>query len=238
LVSPSIPPSRVGTIAVFPEGTKEGEGMDTLEAIVENLKEGQVSKVRELTQVALGEGVSAGDILDKGLIGGMTVVGKLFKENEIFLPEVMLAAQAMDAGMQVLEPLLLKSGGQRVKGKIALGTVAGDVHSIGKNLVMVVLRGSGFEVTDLGVNTPPQKFVDAARNGAQIIGMSALLTTTMQNMKIVMEALEEAGLKERVKTMIGGCIVTQEYADFIGADGYAPDASSAVDKAKELLDLT
>lgn len=214
------------------------QGMDTLEAIAENLKEGQVSKVKELTQVALDEGASTGDVLVKGLISGMIVVGKLFKENEIFLPEVMLAAQAMDAGMKVLEPLLLKSGEQKLKGKIALGTVEGDVHSIGKNLVGVLLRGAGFEVIDLGVNTPPQKFVNAAVNGAQIVGMSALLTTTMQNMKIVIEALEKAGLKKRIKTMIGGCIVTQEYADFIGANGYAPDAGSAVDKAKELLGLS
>jgi len=212
--------------------------MDTLQAIAENLKEGQAARVKELTQAAVDEGISASDVLDKGLIGGMTVVGKLFKENEVFLPEVMQAAKAMDAGMEVLAPLLLKSGGQKVKGKIVLGTVAGDVHSIGKNLVGVVLRGAGFEVTDLGINTPTQKFVDAALNGAQIIGMSALLTTTMQNMKIVVEALEKAGLKGRTKTMIGGCIVTQEYADSIGADGYAPDAGSAVDKAQELLGLT
>ena len=212
--------------------------MDTLQAIAENLKEGQADRVKELTQAAVDEGISASDVLDKGLIGGMTVVGKLFKENEVFLPEVMQAAKAMDAGMEVLAPLLLKSGGQKVKGKIVLGTVAGDVHSIGKNLVGVVLRGAGFEVTDLGINTPTQKFVDAALNGAQIIGMSALLTTTMQNMKIVVEALEKAGLKGRTKTMIGGCIVTQEYADSIGADGYAPDAGSAVDKAQELLGLT
>ncbi|GAH80452.1 unnamed protein product [marine sediment metagenome] len=177
-------------------------------------------------------------MLDNGLIAGMTVVGKLFKENEVFLPEVMMSAKAMDVGMAVLEPLLLKSGKHESKGKVALGTVQGDVHSIGKNLVGIVLKGAGFEVVDLGVNTPTERFVEAAQNGAQIIGMSALLTTTMQHMQPVIDALDKAaGLKGRVKTMIGGCIVTQAYADSIGADGYAPDAGSAVDKAKELMGL-
>ncbi len=211
--------------------------MNTLQAITENLKEGQAAKVKELTQAALDEGINPEDVLDNGLIAGMTVVGKLFKENEVFLPEVMMSAKAMDAGMAVLEPLLLKSGKRESKGKVALGTVQGDVHSIGKNLVGIVLKGAGFEVTDLGVNIPTEKFVEAAQSGAQIIGMSALLTTTMQHMQPVIDALEKAGLKGRVKTMIGGCIVTQEYADSIGADGYAPDAGSAVDKAKELMGL-
>jgi len=211
--------------------------MDTLQAIAENLKEGQAAKVKELTQAALDEGISPDDVLDNGLIAGMTVVGKLFKENEVFLPEVMMSAKAMDAGMAVLEPLLSKSGKHESKGKVALGTVQGDVHSIGKNLVGIVLKGAGFQVTDLGVNIPTEKFVEAAQNGAQIIGMSALLTTTMQHMKPVIDALAEAGLKGQVKTMVGGCIVTQEYADSIGADGYAPDAGSAVDKAKELMGL-
>jgi len=212
--------------------------MNTLEAIAENLKKGQAHKVRELTQVALDEGISVGDVLDKGLTSGMMVVGNLFKENEIFLPEVMLAAKAMDAGVKLLEPILLKASGHKVKVKIALGTVAGDVHDIGKNLVGVLLRGVGFEVIDLGVNTPTEKFVDAALKGAQIVGMSALLTTTMQNMKTVIDALQKAISKEQVKTMVGGAAVTQQYADSIGADGYAPDAGSAVDKAKELLGLT
>ena len=211
--------------------------MDTLQAIAESLKEGQAAKVKELTQAALDEGMSASDVLDNGLIAGMTVVGKLFKENEVFLPEVMMSAKAMDAGMTVLEPILLKGGKRESKGKIVLGTVQGDVHSIGKNLVGICLRGAGFDVTDLGVNIPTEKFVEAAKNGAQIIGMSALLTTTMQHMEPVIEALDKAGLKDKVKTIIGGCIVTQQYADSIGADGYATDAGSAVDKAKELMGL-
>ena len=211
--------------------------MDTLQAIVENLKEGQASKVKELVQAALDEGASVEDVLNEGLIIGMTMVGKLFKESEIFLPEVLFAAKAMEAGMEILQPLLLKAGGQKVKGKIVLGTVVGDVHSIGKGLVRIMLEGAGYKVNDLGVNVPPQRFVDAAADGAQIVGMSALLSTTMQNMKPVIEALEEAGLKGQVKTMVGGAIVTQQYADEIGADGYAPDAGSAVEKAKELLGL-
>jgi len=211
--------------------------MDILNTISENIRLGEASKVAELVQKSLDDGLSCDVILDKGLIAGMTVVGKLFKENEVFLPEVMMSAKAMDAGMAILGPILLKSGKYEAKGKIALGTVQGDVHDIGKNLVGIVLKGAGFEVIDLGINTPTEKFVEAAQNGAQIIAMSALLTTTMQHMKPVIDAMDKAGLKGRVKTMIGGCIVTQGYADSIGADGYAPDAGSAVDKVKELLGL-
>jgi len=212
--------------------------METLKAIAENLRYGQASKVKELVQAALDDGVSVEDILNEGLISGMATVGKLFKENEIFLPEMALAAKAMNAAMEILEPLLLKAGGQKVKAKIVLGTVVGDVHNIGKNLVGIMLKGAGYEVYDLGVNVPPERFVDAAAGGAQIVGMSALLTTTMQNMKTTIEALEKAGLKGQIKTLVGGAVVTQKYADQIGADGYAPDAGSAVDKVKELLGLT
>ena len=200
--------------------------------------EGQAGEVRELTQTALNEGISTSDILDKGLIAGMTTIGKLFKEDEIFLPEVLIAAKAMDAGMKILEPLMLKSGQHKSKGKVALGTVKNDVHNIGKNLVAICLKGAGFEVIDLGTNVPTQKFVDAAMDGAEIIGMSALLTTTMQNMKLVVDELKEAGLQGKVKTIIGGCITTQNYANEIGADGYAPDAGSAVDLVKSLLKIT
>ena len=211
--------------------------MDILKAIAEDLRKGEASKVKGLVQAALDEGLSVEDVLNEGLIAGMTIVGKLFKENEIFLPEVLFAGKAMEAGMEILQPLMLKTGGQKMKARIVLGTVAGDVHNIGKNLVRIMLEGAGYEVNDLGVDVPPQRFVDAAADGAQIVGMSALLTTTMRSMKPVIEALEKAGLKGRVKTMIGGAIVTQQYADEIGADGYAPDAGSAVDKAKELLGL-
>lgn len=211
--------------------------MGILKAIAEDLRKGEASKVKGLVQAALDEGLSVEDVLNEGLIAGMTIVGKLFKENEIFLPEVLFAGKAMEAGMEILQPLMLKTGGQKMKARIVLGTVAGDVHNIGKNLVRLMLEGAGYEVNDLGVNVSPQRFVDAAADGAQIVGMSALLTTTMRSMKPVIEALEKAGLKGRVKTMIGGAIVTQQYADEIGADGYAPDAGSAVDKAKELLGL-
>lgn len=211
--------------------------MGILKAIAEDLRKGEASKVKGLVQAALDEGRSVEDVLNEGLIAGMTIVGKLFKENEIFLPEVLFAGKAMEAGMEILQPLMLKTGGQKMKARIVLGTVAGDVHNIGKNLVRLMLEGAGYEVNDLGVNVSPQRFVDAAADGAQIVGMSALLTTTMRSMKPVIEALEKAGLKGRVKTMIGGAIVTQQYADEIGADGYAPDAGSAVDKAKELLGL-
>jgi len=212
--------------------------MGELKEIAENLIEGEADKVAELTQAAIDKGIGADKILNDGLIVGMMVVGDQFKKEEIFLPEVLFAARAMKAGMDLLEPLLLSSGVES-KGKVVLGTVKGDVHDIGKNLVAVMLKGAGFEVIDIGVDTPAERFIEAAREqGARLIGMSALLGTTMQNMQTTIEALEEAGLKGQIKTMIGGAIVTQSFADKIGADGYAPDAASAVDKVKELLGLS
>ncbi len=212
--------------------------MDELQKIAESLIEGEADKVRELTQSSIDKGIDLQRILNEGLIAGMSAVGKQFKKEEIFLPEVLFAARAMKAGMEIVEPLLLSSGAAR-KGKIVLGTVKGDVHDIGKNLVAIMLKGAGFEVIDIGVDTPAERFIQAAREqGAKLIGMSALLGTTMQNMQTTIKALEEAGLKGQVKTMIGGAIVTQSFADKIGADGYAPDAASAVDKAKELLGLS
>lgn len=212
--------------------------MDELKQITENLIEGEVDKIKELTQAAVDKGIAVEKILNEGLIAGMTVVGEQFKSEEIYLPEVLFAARAMKAGMEILEPLLLSSGAEP-KGKIILGTVKGDVHEIGKNLVAVMLKGAGFEVIDLGVGVAAEQFIEAAREqGAWLIGMSALLGTTMQNMQTTVEALEAAGLKGQIKTMIGGAIVTQSFADKIGADGYAPDAGAAVDKAKELLGLS
>jgi 5-methyltetrahydrofolate--homocysteine methyltransferase len=211
--------------------------METLEAIAENLRFGEASKVEELVQAALDDGVDVDDVLQGGLISGMTTVGILFRDEEMFLPEVMLSAKAMDAGMEILEPLLLlKHSGKKKEAKIVLGTVVGDVHSIGKNLVGIMLKGAGFEVEDLGVNVSPEKFVEAAAGGAQIVGMSALLTTTMRSMKTNIEALDSAGLRGKVKILVGGAVLTQKYADEIGADGYAPDAGSVVDKVKELLE--
>ena len=205
--------------------------------IAENLIEGQASKVRELTLAAVAQGVSIEKILNEGLIAAMAVVGEKFEENEIFLPEALLAAKAMLGGMEVLEPLLAGAGVKPL-GRIALGTVQGDIHEVGKNLVGIMLKGAGFEVIDFGVNIPPEEFVARVREEEfQMICMSALLTTSMPFMKTTIEALEAAGLRNRIKTMVGGAVVTQKYAGEISADGYAPSASFAVDKAKELLGI-
>jgi len=212
--------------------------MIDLSALAENLIKGEAEEVKELTQKALDEGIPPGEILDEGLIKGMNVVGEKFKNGEFFIPEVLLAARVMHAGMDILKPALVSSGVEPV-GKVVLGTVKGDLHDIGKNLVAMMLEGAGFEVIDLGIDVPPEKFVEAVRNdGAGILAMSALLTTTMTAMKTTLEALQEGGIRDDVMTMIGGAPVTQDYADEIGADGYARDAASAVDKAKELMGIT
>jgi 5-methyltetrahydrofolate--homocysteine methyltransferase len=212
--------------------------MDVLKEIAGNLRAGEASKVAELVQKGLDEGLSWDVILDNGLFAGMEVVGNLFREEDIFIPEVLMAAKAMDAGQKVLEPAMASSGSSRKMGKVVLGTVKGDIHNLGKNLVNVMLRGAGFEVIDIGVDIPAEKFVDAVNTEkAQLIGMSALLTTTMPYMRTTIEALEKAGLKGKVKTIVGGACVTQDYADEIGADGYAENAGAAVGKAKVLLGL-
>ncbi len=211
--------------------------MADLSALAENLINGKANEVKELTQKALDEGVPPGEILNEGLIKGMNVVGERFKNNEFYVPEVLIAARAMHSGMDILKPKLAESGVQPI-GKVLLGTVKGDLHDIGKNLVAMMLEGAGFEVIDLGIDVPPEKFVQAVNEqGGDVIAMSALLTTTMTQMKTTLEALEEAGVKSKVKTLIGGAPVTQNYADEIGADGYARDAASAADKAKELLGI-
>jgi len=211
--------------------------MADLQKIADGIIKGQAEEVAKLVQQALNENVSPKEILDNGLIGGMNIIGKRFKNNEVYVPEVLIAARAMHRGMDVLKPVLVESGVQPI-GKIAVGTVKGDLHDIGKNLVVMMLQGAGFETTDLGIDLLPEKFVEAAKQGAQIIGLSALLTTTMPAMKKVIDVFRESGLREKVKIMVGGAPVTQEYADEIGADGYASDAASAVDKAKELLQLS
>ncbi len=211
--------------------------MVNLEELKQSLISGKAPRVKELVQSAVNEGTDVKQILNEGLIGGMAVVGAKFKKNEFYVPEVLIAARAMNGGMEILEPLLMKSGVEPV-GRIAVGTVKGDLHDIGKNLVAMMLKGAGFKIDDLGIDVPPEKFVDAAKAGAKIVAMSALLTTTMPGMKDVVEAVQKAGLSGQVKTMIGGAPLTQSYADEIKADGYAPDASSAVDKAKELLGLS
>jgi 5-methyltetrahydrofolate--homocysteine methyltransferase len=187
----------------------------------------------EKTKQALAEGVTAKTVLDEGLVAGMDVVGARFKKNEVYIPEVLIAARAMKMAMEVLEPELAKAGVEPI-GKLAIGTVKGDLHDIGKNLVSMMLKGAGFEVVDLGVDVGPEKFVEQAKaKGIQLIGMSALLTTTMPGMEKTVAALKDAGLSTKV--IVGGAPVTQDYADKIGADGYAADAASAVDMAKSLV---
>lgn len=211
--------------------------MAIFKLIADSIVEGDAKKVEELTKRALDDRVSAAEILDDGFIAGMNVIGELFSRSEAFVPELLLAARAMRAGMDLLEPLLLSSGVKPV-GRVILGTVKGDIHNIGKDLVGIMLKGSGFEIMDLGVDVLPEKFVDAVRNsGIEVVGMSALLTTSMPMMKTTIEALDAAGLRKQVKIMVGGAVVTQDYADKIGADGYASNAAEAVKKAKELLRL-
>ena len=211
--------------------------MFDFEILKDRLFQGDINAIEKLVKQAVEEKLLLKDILSKGLIAGMDVVGKKFKANDIFVPEVLLAAKAMQAGMKVLEPLLIKEG-IRPAAKIAIGTVKGDLHDIGKNLVAMMFKGAGLDVLDFGIDVPPERFVNAFKNdGVQIVAMSALLTTSMPSMKKTMQALEAAGVLSKVKTMIGGAPVTQEYADEIKADGYAQDAASAVDKAKELLGI-
>ena len=211
--------------------------MADLKLIAENVIEGNVEKVKELTKNAIADGVDVATILDDGLIAGMGAIGEQFERREAYVPELLLSARAMRAGMELLEPLLVSSGVQP-KGKVVLGTVKGDVHNIGKDLVGIMLKGAGFDIIDLGVDVPPEKFTDVVREGgAGIVGMSGLLTTTLSFMKTTIEALDTAGLMSRVKIMIGGVVVTQDYADRIGADAYAANAAEAVNKAKELLGL-
>jgi 5-methyltetrahydrofolate--homocysteine methyltransferase len=162
----------------------------------------------------------------------MSVIGEKFKKNEVYVPEVLIAARAMNAGMKILEPALIESGVKPL-GRVAMGTVKNDLHDIGKNLVCMMLKGAGFEVDDLGIDVTPEKFVESVKGGARVVGLSALLTTTMPQMKAVIDAIKEAGVDAKV--MIGGAPVTQSYADEVGADGYAPDAASAVDTAKALI---
>jgi len=205
-----------------------------LEKIASNLYDGEDEVVAELVQQALDEGMDPGEILQGGLISGMDEVGRDFKAGDLFVPEVLIAARAMHAGMSVLRPLLAESDTPSA-GKYVIGTVKGDLHDIGKNLVKMMLEGAGFETVDLGTDVEPQAFVDAVReHQPQLVGMSALLTTTMVQMRSTIEALEEAGLRDSVKIMIGGAPVTDAFAKEVGANAYAPDAASAVDVAREL----
>ena len=207
--------------------------MADLKMLSESIIKGDQKTAVEVTKAAISENVSPEKILNEGLIAGMNVIGARFKKNEVYIPEVLIAARAMKMAMEFLEPKLVAAGVKPL-GKCAIGTVQGDLHDIGKNLVAMMLKGAGFEVVDLGVDVSPEKFVEKAKSsGVQVIGMSALLTTTMPAMEKTVKAIKDAGLK--VKVMIGGAPVTQTYADKIGANGYAADAASAVDIAKTLL---
>jgi 5-methyltetrahydrofolate--homocysteine methyltransferase len=209
--------------------------------IITNLKDdlynGKVDEVAVATQKALNEGMSAREILNQGLIAGMDIVGRDFKAGILFIPEVILCARAMHAGLDVLRPLLTETGNASL-GKIVIGTVAGDLHDIGKNLVSMMLEGAGFEIIDLGTDVQPEEFVEIARTeGVDLVGMSALLTTTMQSMKSTIDALGEAGLRDSVRVLVGGAPVTANFAEQIGADAYAADAAAAVDTARSLIEV-
>ena len=208
-----------------------------LKQIADNLIKGKAPEVKQLVQKAIDEGEDVEKVLNEGLVAGMNVVGAKFKANEFYVPEVLIAARAMKAGMGILRPILAEKNIKGV-GTVVLGTVRGDLHDIGKNLVAMMLEGAGFEIIDLGVDVSPEKFIETAKEKkADLVGLSALLTTTMPSMKDVVKAVGDSGLKDKVKVMIGGAPLTQSYADEIGADGYAPDAASAVDEAKQLLGL-
>ena len=199
------------------------------------LSQGKMDEVKNLTQAALGAGEKPEVILKDGLIASMERIGVRFKNGEIYIPEVLIAARAMHAGMAVLKPILSKAGAS-LGAKVIIGTVKGDLHDIGKNLVVMMLEGGGFEVVDMGIDVPPEKFVAAIKqHQPRVVGMSALLTTTMREMKNTIDAIVEAGLRKQVKAVIGGAPVTEKYAKEIGADGYAADAASAVDLVKSLV---
>jgi len=221
--------------AIFIIKKEKGVRMAKYQELADAILRGDNIKSKEVTQDLVDKKIPAGEILSEGLIAGMSVVGKKFKANEMYIPEVLIAARAMHAAMDILKPLLAETG-VKSKGIAIIGTVQGDLHDIGKNLVAMMLEGAGFSVVDVGVDIPAEKYVEAAKeNKAQIVGLSALLTTTMPSMKEIIEALRKDPDTKDVKVIIGGAPVTQEYADSIGADGYAADASSAVDISEKLL---
>ena len=207
--------------------------MADLEALKNAVIKGDQNTAKEIVAAAIGEGMDPEAILTEGLIAGMNVIGAAFKKNEVYVPEVLIAARAMKMAMEILEPKLVEAGVEPI-GTVVVGTVKGDLHDIGKNLVAMMLKGAGFNVVDAGTDVAPDKFVATVKDsGAKLAGLSALLTTTMPQMEETIKAFKDAGLSAQV--MIGGAPVTQDYADKIGAQGYAPDAASAVDVAKELL---
>jgi len=205
-----------------------------IKSLYDAVVEGEVNAVADGVQQALAEGIPAEKILGEALVPAMSEVGRLFECQEFFVPEMLISARAMQAGLVLLKPHLAKAGGQSA-GKVAVGTVKGDLHDIGKNLVIMMLEGAGYQVIDLGVDVPAEKFIKEVQGGAQLIGMSAMLTTTMPSMEAIINALKEAGVRDQVKVMVGGAPLTETYAKAIGADGFAQDASAAVRKATELL---
>ncbi len=210
---------------------------EELNALAQAILEGKRNDAVELTQKLVDAGVTPKQILDEGLIAGMSVAGEKFKNGEYFVPEILVAARAMKASMEILRPLLVATDVQPI-GTIVIGTVRGDLHDIGKNLVAMMVEGAGFRVVDLGVDVTADRFIAAAKeHNAQIVGMSALLTTTMTYIPEVIKAFDAEGLRPKVKIIVGGAPVTQEWANQIGADAYAPDAATAVDKCKDLLNV-
>ena len=208
-----------------------------LDQIKENLIKGEAEKVKGLVEAALRKGISAKEILDDGLIAGMDVVGKRFKNNEIFIPEVLIAAEAMNRSLEILEPHLVK-GEVKPRGKVVIGTVKGDLHDIGKNLVAMMLKGAGFGVFDCGIDVAPHRFADAVKKeGAGILALSSLITTSMPSMAHTIDELKKQSLRDKVKVMVGGAPVTRAFADKIGADGYGKDAGEAVDLAKKFQEV-
>ncbi len=206
-----------------------------LKEIYESVLEGDANTTKEKVQVALDEGIAAPVILNEGMIAAMTEVGRLFEEGDYFVPEMLIAARAMQAGLSLLRPYLVAEDIKPI-GVVALGTVKGDLHDIGKNLVAMMVEGAGFEINDLGTDVAPELFVNAIREGASVVGLSALLTTTMPMIEKTIQAIDESGLREQAKIMVGGAPVTAEFAKQIGADGYAPDASQAAKLAKSLIE--
>ena len=210
-------------------------GMEILEEMSSFLQKGRAKNVKALVTQALEEGLDPKAILNEGLLSGMMIIGEKFKKNEVFVPEVLVAARAMNAGLTILEPKLIEVGNEPV-GKVVIGTVKGDLHDIGKNLVAMMLKGAGFEVYDIGVDADTEKFITEAENvGADVICMSALLTTTMPNMKVVIDALKEKGLRDKYIVMVGGAPVNEAFSEQIGADYYTPDAATAAEVAKEAV---
>jgi 5-methyltetrahydrofolate--homocysteine methyltransferase len=219
-----------------PTFVQEENFMDHISTIYQAVLEGDAPGAKEAVQAALQDGLTADKIMQEGLIAAMSEVGRQFEAGDYFVPEMLIAARAMSAGLEILKPLLAQSG-IKSTGRVLIGTVKGDLHDIGKNLVGMMLEGAGFEVIDLGTDVAPEKFVDAVRQRQpQLVAMSALLTTTMPSMGITIKALKDAGVRDQIKVIIGGAPVTDAYAKQIGADGYSPDASSAARLAKSLVE--